>query len=142
MYFDRIPSNNELETNTTTTNSIVESSSSASATAAKTSGYIRNEIDASIAMFMVWIVVWSIVSLILFKFIQKLTAVKIKGLSIYSSSQIPCRNCKFFTDNRYLKCAVRPSTVLTKQAIECSEFCGKHESYLQANCPREVQHGS
>ncbi|QSJ14907.1 hypothetical protein JYQ62_23945 [Nostoc sp. UHCC 0702] len=36
--------------------------------------------------------------------------------------ECPCRRCKFFVDNNYIKCAVNPSIVLTKQAINCSEY--------------------
>lgn len=38
-------------------------------------------------------------------------------------NQVPCVNCHFFTTNSYLKCAVNPSTVLTKQAIDCPDYC-------------------
>lgn len=34
----------------------------------------------------------------------------------------PCSNCRFFSQNAYLKCAVHPSIALTKQAIDCSNF--------------------
>lgn len=36
--------------------------------------------------------------------------------------QIPCSNCRFFSNNHYLKCAVHPSTVLTKYALNCSDY--------------------
>lgn len=39
------------------------------------------------------------------------------------SWQTPCKNCKYFADNFYLKCAIHPSTVLTKEAINCSDYC-------------------
>jgi hypothetical protein len=35
---------------------------------------------------------------------------------------IPCCNCYFYKDNRYLRCAVHPSTVLTQQAIDCLDY--------------------
>lgn len=37
-------------------------------------------------------------------------------------SQQCCRNCLFFKDNPYLKCAVNPTDALTKQAIDCSDY--------------------
>ncbi|HEY9632164.1 MAG TPA: hypothetical protein V6D14_02075 [Coleofasciculaceae cyanobacterium] len=40
--------------------------------------------------------------------------------------QVPCRNCQFFIDNPYLKCAVHPSTALTSQALNCSDYCSKN----------------
>ncbi|NJL10323.1 MAG: hypothetical protein HC908_09540 [Calothrix sp. SM1_7_51] len=33
------------------------------------------------------------------------------------SCQTPCKNCKYFADNFYLKCAIHPSTVLTKEQL-------------------------
>ncbi len=36
--------------------------------------------------------------------------------------QVPCKNCRFFTNNLYLKCAVQPSTALTKQALNCPDY--------------------
>ncbi len=36
--------------------------------------------------------------------------------------QVPCKNCRFFTNNHYLKCAVYPAVALTKQALNCSDF--------------------
>ncbi|MCU0535611.1 MAG: hypothetical protein MUD14_17105 [Hydrococcus sp. Prado102] len=37
-------------------------------------------------------------------------------------SQVPCRKCRFFSSNPYLKCAIHPSTVLTAQARDCSDY--------------------
>ncbi len=36
--------------------------------------------------------------------------------------KVPCRNCKFYSSNHYLKCAVNPSIVLTEEAMNCSEY--------------------
>ncbi|MBD2463747.1 hypothetical protein H6G89_22355 [Oscillatoria sp. FACHB-1407] len=36
--------------------------------------------------------------------------------------QIPCTTCRFFTNNPYVKCAVRPDLALTKQAIDCTDY--------------------
>ena len=38
------------------------------------------------------------------------------------SSQIPCKRCRFFSNNPYLKCAVQPIIAMTKEAIDFSEF--------------------
>ncbi|MCU0568459.1 MAG: hypothetical protein MUF49_17910 [Oculatellaceae cyanobacterium Prado106] len=40
-----------------------------------------------------------------------------------TSSEIPCRNCKYFKKNLYLKCAVHPSAVMTSDAIGCADYC-------------------
>ena len=40
--------------------------------------------------------------------------------------EVPCRNCRFFKDNHYLNCAVHPSIVLTKEALNCSDYCSNN----------------
>ncbi len=40
--------------------------------------------------------------------------------------QIPCANCRFFTNDFRLKCTVRPTCALTEEAINCSDFCLKN----------------
>lgn len=37
--------------------------------------------------------------------------------------QVPCSNCRFFDNNHYLKCALHPSIVSTKQALNCPDYC-------------------
>ena len=51
---------------------------------------------------------------------RKEIAVDIKTLH-----QIPCKNCKFYSNEPHLKCAVNPSIVLTEQAINCSDYLAK-----------------
>jgi len=36
--------------------------------------------------------------------------------------QVYCKSCRFFSNNPYLKCALHPSSVLTKQAKDCSDY--------------------
>lgn len=36
--------------------------------------------------------------------------------------KVPCKNCQFYSNNNYLKCAVQPSLVLTEEAKNCSEY--------------------
>jgi len=45
---------------------------------------------------------------------------KIKASQL--AEHIPCQNCQFFHESRYLKCAVQPKVVLTQQAIECPDY--------------------
>ncbi|WP_066381293.1 MULTISPECIES: hypothetical protein [unclassified Anabaena] len=40
--------------------------------------------------------------------------------------QSPCRNCQYFANNPYMKCAVRPDIALTDKAIDCPDYCPKH----------------
>jgi hypothetical protein len=44
------------------------------------------------------------------------------GFKIKSSNQVRCKNCRYFSGNFYLKCAVHPATVLTKEASNCPDY--------------------
>ncbi|MEH2197183.1 hypothetical protein [Nostoc sp.] len=46
-------------------------------------------------------------------------------VSIKHVQQHPCRSCKFFHKNSYLKCAVNPAIALTKEALNCSDYSPK-----------------
>ncbi len=35
---------------------------------------------------------------------------------------IPCMRCQYFNNNLYIKCAVNPSTVLSEQAKDCTDY--------------------
>lgn len=37
-------------------------------------------------------------------------------------SAAPCPSCRFFSRNIYIRCAVRPTDVLTQQAIDCPDY--------------------
>jgi hypothetical protein len=47
--------------------------------------------------------------------------------------KVPCKKCQFFANNHYLKCAVKPDTVLTEEAIDCSEYVPKKVSFSHKN---------
>jgi hypothetical protein len=36
--------------------------------------------------------------------------------------QIPCANCRFFTQDYHLKCPVQPMSALSEQAIGCPDY--------------------
>jgi len=46
-------------------------------------------------------------------------------INITALHQIPCKKCKFYSNDPHLKCAVNPGIVLTEQAIDCSDYCAK-----------------
>jgi hypothetical protein len=48
----------------------------------------------------------------------------VKGLH-----QLPCKNCQYYCNNHYLKCAVQPSIVLTDEAKNCSEYLPKNDKF-------------
>lgn len=35
------------------------------------------------------------------------------------SPKVICHRCQYFSDNRYLKCALHPVTVLTEETVDC-----------------------
>ncbi|MDZ8187083.1 MAG: hypothetical protein RMX96_19825 [Nostoc sp. ChiSLP02] len=72
---------------------------------------------APVCFMIVGVAFWVIISKIL-----KITQNKHGTSNIDRLNQYPCRNCKFFDDNNYIKCAVKPSVVLTKQARDCPEY--------------------
>ena len=37
-------------------------------------------------------------------------------------SKISCSHCRYFNDNHFLKCALHPVTVQTKQAVDCKDY--------------------
>jgi hypothetical protein len=56
------------------------------------------------------------------------------GLTIYGAindttarakkmHQIPCSNCKFFTNDYRLKCTIHPLIANTEEAIDCKDYC-------------------
>lgn len=49
-------------------------------------------------------------------------------LSLKNWRQAPCKNCQFFSNNPYLRCALHPSSAMTPQAINCSDYCPKSSS--------------
>ena len=53
-----------------------------------------------------------------------------RRFGIHKSPQVPCKKCRYFAaKNQFLKCAVHPSKVLTAQAVNCSDYCSKHQIY-------------
>ncbi|GAX38516.1 hypothetical protein [Nodularia sp. NIES-3585] len=46
--------------------------------------------------------------------------------SVQGLHKVPCKNCRFYSNNHYLKCAVQPSLVLTEEAKDCPEYLPKN----------------
>ncbi len=55
------------------------------------------------------------------------------AFSINSLHQVPCKNCRFYSNNHYLKCAVNPDLVLTEEAVNCSEYCPRKGKFPSNN---------
>jgi hypothetical protein len=42
---------------------------------------------------------------------------------VINPSQVtPCHRCQYLGNDSYLRCALHPSTVLTKEAIDCQDY--------------------
>jgi hypothetical protein len=48
-------------------------------------------------------------------------------LYLNAFKSMPCYNCKYFSDNVYIKCAVNPENVLTTRAHQCPDYCSRSE---------------
>lgn len=46
---------------------------------------------------------------------------------VKAARKIPCYQCQYFTNNPYLRCAVRPETAMTEDALDCSDFQPRSE---------------
>ncbi|MEH2236612.1 hypothetical protein [Nostoc sp.] len=53
--------------------------------------------------------------------------------SINGFHKVACKNCHFYSNNHYLKCAVNPSIVLTKEAMNCSEYSPINKKFSSKN---------
>ncbi|MEC4985267.1 MAG: hypothetical protein SAJ37_20205 [Oscillatoria sp. PMC 1068.18] len=49
------------------------------------------------------------------------------------SRKLPCSKCVYFENNPYLKCAVRPDLVLTKEATNCKDYRLNSEAEMNLN---------
>lgn len=52
--------------------------------------------------------------------------------SVKGSHQLPCKKCKFYASNHFLKCAVNPSVVMTDNAKDCSDYSPEKEHKFSA----------
>jgi hypothetical protein len=66
-----------------------------------------------------FLVFWAIVAWVFLDIPKSLQRGK---LSQGRHQKFRCRGCRYFTDNPYIQCAVHPSTALTEEAKECSDF--------------------
>lgn len=127
MDLERISNNNKLPDLTFDTS--ILSQNQMSQTELNQTNPAMNELDSAVSLFFLWATIFSTIILVLVKILHKLEKSKMQGLSILPHSQIPCRKCIFFNKNEYLKCAVNPNAVFTKQAIACSDFHNHNGDY-------------
>lgn len=48
-----------------------------------------------------------------------------------SMAQSPCKKCRFFNSNPYVKCAVNPSLAMTTAATDCTDYQPKERKVLR-----------
>jgi hypothetical protein len=77
-----------------------------------------------------------VVNLAIFSMIGVLVCADIPKIWRYafrldSSKQIPCRRCQYFNDNQFLKCTLHPATTMTKQSIDCRDYCTHNQDHLK-----------
>lgn len=122
MYFDKfVKQYVEVQKNLKETNL-----SASQVTDAQTDGatmYNSSNIETHIALLVAW------VFLFLFILLKK-REIKLKRNSSSVEDLHPCKTCRFFANNHYLQCAVRPSIVLTKQAMDCPDYCVQKNKFF------------
>ena len=89
--------------------------------------------DLTGLLLLSWSTCLGIICLFLWKLCSKRVVGGVSGLTSRLVPPVPCRNCRFFAQNKYLHCAVHPATVLTPQAANCSDYCDPEESDWQSS---------
>jgi len=79
---------------------------------------IRSEDGLSLILFSSPMVL--VISILMLEKVWKV--VSAQNVTFNYSDTLPCKDCYFFTNNHYLRCTVRPSCVLTKQALDCPDY--------------------
>lgn len=81
----------------------------------------RSTVDDS----LVWISLSFLVAWAIAVFLFKASKLAWVTMVFQRPKQIPCRNCRYFTNSSYLRCAVHPKQALTQTAIDCSSYESK-----------------
>jgi len=64
-----------------------------------------------------------------FRFPNTLEVIGDEMWTIEYFHKFPCRSCRYFEDNPYLKCAVHPDNALTVRSLNCSDYCPQNKNY-------------
>ena len=87
----------------------------------------RNRFSVSPSQnIFVWITVLGMISWLLLEAVREVGTVAIVDGVVFSFTPNKCRSCKFYAKNLYLRCAVHPSVVLTRQAKNCLDYGSKN----------------
>jgi hypothetical protein len=83
-------------------------------------------VDATLFLLpMGLMTVWAIIA---FKLSDSFKNTRDRIANASAFSKLPCKNCQYYTNNPYLKCAVNPNSVLTEEALNCSDYSPKNKS--------------
>lgn len=70
-------------------------------------------------------------SVIFFALLKRWTFIKEEiAFNIKRLDEVPCKKCRYFSGNHYLKCAVNPSDALTERAINCTDYSSPDDKCL------------
>lgn len=115
MYFDKfIKQYAEDHKNLNETN--LSASQVADAQTDGTTMYNSSNMETIIALAVGWVFLFIFILLKRWEITLRKKSSSIENLH-------PCKTCRFFANNHYLQCAVHPSIVLSKQAINCPDYC-------------------
>ncbi len=77
------------------------------------------EMDTAFQIVVILVIISTIGTLIC----AGIPKVRQHSFSFNPSPKVPCRRCRYFSDNHFLKCTRHPATVLTGQAVDCRDYC-------------------
>ena len=79
----------------------------------------RIEMDAAFQIVIILLILSTIGTLIYAGILKRWQ----HSLSFNPYQKVPCRRCRYFSDNQFLKCTLHPVTALTEQAVDCRDYC-------------------
>lgn len=65
----------------------------------------------------------------LFLILSKFWLATGQALIKYVPQKVPCRKCRYFSNNSHLQCAVHPLIVLREESINCSDYWPKDSQF-------------
>ncbi|WP_276750585.1 hypothetical protein [Chlorogloeopsis fritschii] len=77
---------------------------------------------------IIFVMIWAGVLLVISK-MRRVTENNKVYFSVNSLHKLPCKTCRYFSNNYHLHCAVQPSIVLTEEAMNCSDYCPKSVNF-------------
>lgn len=80
---------------------------------------VKTSNDALFLFPIGFLVLWTIA---VFVFLETSKLRRGKELLLKHFHRIPCRNCRYYSDNPYMKCAVNPAISQTREAANCQDF--------------------